>query len=185
MRSSAPSHVAVFGGAFDPPHLGHVLAALWAKCTTTCDEIWVLPVASHPYGKALRPFAERLELCHLAFASVQGVVVRDDELRNPQGRTFDLLHMLHLTYPATTFSLIGGTDTERDVPNWYRGTELLQITDIIAVPRRGYDDEHPSAIPAISSTLVREHLAAGLDISDVVPAAVATLIRQRGWYTEG
>jgi len=174
--------VALFGGAFDPPHLGHVLAAVWARSIAGVDAVWVLPVAEHPYGKPVTPFAQRLRLCELAFADLPFVSVRSDERDNPGGRTFTLLEHLQATYSDTRFALVGGTDTERDLPNWYRGQDLLAAVDIIAIPRRGYDDVHPGALPAISSSLVREALRTGASTEGLLPTSVAEAITTLGWY---
>jgi nicotinate-nucleotide adenylyltransferase len=171
-----PSPTALFGGAFDPPHLGHVLAAVHAVATGGAGRVWVLPTAQHPWGKRTRPFAERLELCRLAFAGLAFVEVRADEEDNPSGTTWDLLDLLEQREPGTRFVLIGGTDTGRDLPRWHRGAELARRLPVLVIPRRPLDD-HPAALPAISSSLVRERLAAGLPVDDLVPAAVARRLR--------
>ena len=174
--------IALFGGSFDPPHLGHVLAATYAYAMGTVDEVWVLPVAKHAYGKAISPWQQRWQLCEAAFAGLAFVRLRDDELRNPGGYTIDLLTSLKAGNPGHEWLLVGGTDTARDLPNWHRGNELVEQISVIAVPRRGYDD-HPAALPAISSSLVRDRLANRQSITDMVPAAVAELISKHGWYS--
>ncbi len=175
--SPEPAPTALFGGAFDPPHLGHVLAAVHAFASGGAGQVWVLPTAQHPWGKQTRPFAERLDLCRAAFAGLPFVSVRDDERDNPSGTTWDLLDLLERRDPGTRFVLIGGTDTGRDLPRWYRGEELARRLPVLVIPRRPLDD-HPAALPAISSSLVRERLAAGLPVDDLVPAAVALLLRR-------
>lgn len=176
--------IALFGGSFDPPHLGHVLAAAYARSVGGVDAVWVLPVVRHPYAKALSPFADRLELCRLAFAPLgPWLEVRDDEARNASGYTFDLVSLLAAEHPGVRWSLIGGSDTARDLPNWHRGTELARLVDVIAVPRRGQGgDDHPAALPAISSSAVRAALAAGRPAHDLLPPAVAERIASAGWY---
>ncbi|MBA3684913.1 MAG: nicotinate-nicotinamide nucleotide adenylyltransferase [Planctomycetes bacterium] len=181
VRLSGP-RIALFGGAFDPPHLGHVLAATWAHCTAEVDEVWILPTAKHAYGKPMAPWAQRWELCQAAFAGLGFAHLRDDELRNPEGFTITLLERLRAAHPGHRWLLVGGTDTSRDLPNWHRGAELAGLVEVIAVPRRGYDDMHPGALPAISSTLVRERLRAGAGAGELLPARVGALIAERGWY---
>ncbi|MFW5844706.1 MAG: nicotinate (nicotinamide) nucleotide adenylyltransferase [Planctomycetota bacterium] len=175
-------HLAIFGGAFDPPHLAHVLAAHYALMQDPVDRVLVLPSADHPYGKQMAPFADRLAMCRLAFADLQRVEVRADEQDNAGGRTIDLLDLLGGRLPGARFSLIGGTDTARDLPNWYRGDELVERISVIAVPRRGHDDEHPAALPPISSTMVRARLATGAAADDLLPRAVAGYCRQHRLY---
>ena len=173
--------IALFGGSFDPPHLGHVLAACYARVVGQVDEVWVLPVATHAYAKPISAWDQRWRLCQAAFGNLPFVRLCDNELRNPSGYTFDLLTLLTSKHPAYYWLLVGGTDTARDLPNWHRGTELAAMIEVIPVPRRGYD-EHPAALPAISSSLVREQLARGADISALVPPAVDALISSAGWY---
>jgi nicotinate-nucleotide adenylyltransferase len=173
--------IALFGGSFDPPHLGHVLCALWARAVAQVDAVWVLPVERHPYAKPLRPWAVRWELVRLAFADLPFVAVRDDELRNPHGYTIDLVEALSAAHPGHRWLLVGGTDTARDLPNWHRGPELARLIEVLPVPRRGFDD-HPAALPAISSSAVRAMLAAGGDVDGLLPATVSARIRAGGWY---
>lgn len=173
--------IALFGGSFDPPHLGHVLAACYARVVGQVDEVWVLPVAKHAYGKAISPWEQRWRLCQATFDPLPFVKLCDDELRNPAGYSIDLLTTLMAKHPGHRWLLVGGTDTARDLPNWHRGPELARMVEVIPVPRRGYD-EHPTALPAISSSLVRERLGKGQDIDDLVPPAVTALIKAENWY---
>lgn len=175
--------IALFGGAFDPPHLGHVLAACTARLHGV-DAVWILPSARHPYGKNLSPWPQRLELCHAAFGPLgDWCVVREDEQDNPSGTTWDLLDLLDRRHPSTKWCLVGGTDTAQDLPRWHRGPELAQRLPVLAIPRRGWDHQHPAALPDIRSRSLRADLQAGQPWEDRVPPAVATLIRSRNWYT--
>ncbi len=174
--------IALFGGAFDPPHLGHVLAATYAYVVSRVDEVWVLPVAKHAYGKPLSPWAQRWSLCEAAFARLDFVRLRDDEQRNPSGYSFDLIRRLGDLHPDHRWCVVGGSDTSADIANWYRGPELLRLVEIIPVPRRGFDDQHPAALPAISSSAIRASLTRGDSVAELVPPAVELLIRREGWY---
>lgn len=173
--------VALFGGSFDPPHLGHVLASCYARVVAQVDEVWILPVAKHAYGKPLSPWEQRWRLCEAAFTSLPFIRLCDDERRNAGGYTIDLIEHLRRQHPQHQWLLVGGTDTARDLPNWHRGAELITMIGIIPVPRRGYDD-HPAALPQISSSLVRERAGRQEDIADLVPPSVAELISREGWY---
>lgn len=172
--------LALFGGSFDPPHLGHLLCAAWAL-GMGADEVWVLPVLRHPYGKQLSSWERRWELCRAAFAPFSRVVVRDDELTNPGGYTYDLVAAIARSQPGRRLLLVGGSDTARDLGNWHRGAELAKLVEVLAIPRRGFDDT-PAALPAIASSRLRERLAAGDPCRDSLPTAVADLIASRGWY---
>lgn len=174
--------IALFGGAFDPPHLGHVLCACWAWSMGGVDRIWILPAAKHPYAKPMSPWAQRWAMCQAAFTGLGFAELRDDELRNEPGYTVTLVELLRREHPDATFLLVGGTDTAWDLRRWHRGEELAGMVEVLAVPRRGYDDADPAALPAISSTLVREHLKRGEDVGRLMPRAVAELIARSGWY---
>ena len=175
--------IALFGGSFDPPHLGHVLCATYALSVAEPDAVWVLPVHQHPWHKPLSPFAQRLELARLAFAPLSRVEVRDDEQHNPSGYTWDLLDHLDTLHPGTSWMLIGGSDTARDLPRWHRGGELARRVSIIPVPRRGFDAD-PAALPEISSSQVRAQLAAGANVDSLVPAKVLRRIVELGAYRD-
>ncbi len=172
--------IALFGGSFDPPHLGHVYAAVHARLVAGADEVWVLPVAKHPYAKPISSWDQRWRLCQLAFADLPFVEVRNDEVRST-GFTIDLVELLASEYPENTWLLLGGTDTAKDLPNWKRGAELAKMLRIHAVPRGGLDD-HPGALPAISSSMIRARLAAGESVDGLLPHAVAESIQANGWY---
>jgi nicotinate-nucleotide adenylyltransferase len=174
--------IALFGGSFDPPHLGHVLAAVWAVSAGGADAVWVLPVAKHAWNKPLSPWDQRWTLCQAAFAPFPFVRLCDDERENPGGYTFNLVERLMTQHPGHQWALLGGTDTKCDLPRWHRGEELAQLVDIIAVPRRGFDDTHAAGLPAISSTLVRTRCAQGETLEGLVPTAVADLIATHHWY---
>ncbi len=173
--------IALFGGSFDPPHLGHVLAAAWARLCGGADQVWVLPAANHPYAKALSPWDQRWRLCQLAFADLPFVTVRNDELHS-SGYTVDLVEQLQREHPGHRWLLVGGTDTARDLPNWRRGADLARLVEVLCVPRGGFDQQHPGALPAISSSLVRARLQAGDSVSGLLSRAVADEIARSGWY---
>lgn len=185
LTGNAPrQRIALFGGSFDPPHLGHVLCATWAYAASGVDRVWVLPSARHPYAKALSPWDQRWRMCQAAFGGLGFVELRDDELRNPSGYTIDLVEALAVRHPGTRWSLIGGTDTARDLPNWHRGTELAKLVEVIAVPRRGFD-QATAALPDISSREIRRRRQAGQPIDELVPVLVNELIQSGHWYRPG
>ncbi|TVR17739.1 MAG: nicotinate-nicotinamide nucleotide adenylyltransferase [Planctomycetota bacterium] len=176
--------IAIFGGSFDPPHMGHVYAAVHARLHAQVDAVWVFPVAHHPYGKVLSPFSQRLRLAQAAFADFPFVSVREDESDNPQGHTITLIELLQQRHPQHQWLLIGGSDTAADLDNWHRGNELRSIVEVHPIPRRGWDEHDPAALPAISSTMVRERLAMGTSVAHLIPQEVTRLIDQHRWYED-
>ena len=152
-------NIALFGGSFHPPHLGHVLCAAYARIMHDIDEVWVLPAAKHPYNKDLPEYPLRRLWCEVAFADLPFVTIRDDELENPTGRTWDLIDILDVKFEHHRFALIGGSDIANDIKNWYKGVELCERLHLIPIPRGGFGE--PVSLPKISSSAVRE-----ADISD-------------------
>jgi nicotinate-nucleotide adenylyltransferase len=173
--------IALFGGSFDPPHWGHVLAATYAYVSGRVDAVWILPVDRHAYAKPVAAWERRWKLCEAAFHGLPFVQLRDDERTNEGGYTINLIERLRAQRPGVAWSLVGGSDTVRDLRNWHRGEELARLVEVIVVPRRGYDD-HPAALPEISSSDIRARLAVGKPVADLVPPRVAELIDANRWY---
>ena len=82
--------VAVYGGSFDPPHVGHAMVAGWLRWADRCDEVWLVPSYDHPFGKTSRPFDLRMALCEALAASVEPKRRLDvlDSLVDRVGTTF-------------------------------------------------------------------------------------------------
>ena len=174
--------IALFGGSFDPPHLGHVFAAVHARLVGQVDQVWAEPVAHHPYAKQLSPWQQRLIMTQAAFADLSFVTVREDELENPNGHTFSLVEHLQSAYPEHQWVLVGGSDTYADMGNWHRGSELQKMVTVHAVPRRGFDHTNPAALPELSSSLLRRLLSENLPVDGMLPSAVLNLIATNNWY---
>jgi nicotinate-nucleotide adenylyltransferase len=183
-------HVALLGGSFNPPHVAHLMAAYWALATQPVSELWLLPAFVHPFGKALAPFADRIRMCELAARALRGVFVcgaeaelRDDPLAGKTARTLEHLAAKH---PGVRFSLVVGADVLPDTGKWYRWDRVRELAGLIVVGREGYPPV-PGApvLPAISSSLVRERLAAGDDAAGLLPRRVLEYVRERGLYREG
>src|SRR5438445_11763492 len=105
--------IALFGGSFDPPHVGHLLAAAYVLATEPVDELWFVPVAGHPLGKPLHaPFEHRAELCELAIADLglrRARASRVEAELGGEGRTVDLLEHLHRAPPAHRWAPVLGS----------------------------------------------------------------------------
>ena len=65
-------HVALLGGSFNPPHVGHLLAAHYVRATQGVDEVWLMPAYHHPFGKALADFEHRAAMCELLCLDASG-----------------------------------------------------------------------------------------------------------------
>jgi nicotinate-nucleotide adenylyltransferase len=179
--------VAIFGGSFNPPHIAHVLAAVYILSTEPIDEVLVVPVYKHPFSKELASFDDRLDMCRRAFSWIPRVFVsaveRDLDGESLTLRTLEYLAQLH---PDWAMRLLIGADVVNDLPKWHRFDRIAEIAPPIIVGRAGVTAEGaPEAIlPRASSTEVRDAFARG-DIErleKLVPRDVMSLIVERGLY---
>jgi nicotinate-nucleotide adenylyltransferase len=179
---------AILGGSFNPPHVAHVMAAYWVLATQGVSEVWLLPSYVHPFGKELAPFEDRVRMCEIAAAQVRGVHVcraEADLAGDPLvGRTARTLEHLVAKHPERRFALVVGADILRETDKWYRFDRVRELARIVVVGRAGHDGPSP-ALPAISSTSIRERLARGEDVAALVPRRVLDYARERGLYRAG
>jgi nicotinate-nucleotide adenylyltransferase len=191
--------VAVFGGSFNPPHVGHVLGVVYALATAPIDEVLVVPVYQHPFAKHLASFADRLQMCRLAVGWLPRVVVSTvEEELGGESRTLRTLEHLGATHPELSLRLLVGADVLGDLPKWHRWDRIAELAPPLVLGRRGIEapdadvtwvgaagDEPPAPIlPHVSSTEIRAALAAG-DVAAVrglVPATVIDHIVAKGLY---
>lgn len=179
--------VAIFGGSFNPPHLAHQMAALYVLETAPVDALWIVPAFEHAFGKALAPFADRLAMCERAAAALGPRVevnAVERELGGPS-RTLQTVRRLQRQFPTHAFSLVVGADLLSEVPSWYGGEELQRTVPFIVVGRTGFDVAGKLALPRLSSTEVREALAAGRAVDGLVPRAVLDYISMHNLYKAG
>jgi len=179
--------VALFGGAFDPPHVGHLLVAAYVIGTADVDQLWLMPAHRHAFDKRMAPFVQRVEMC-TALASMfrERVHVTSVEAEVPgQGYTVDTLEHLRRRYPSHEFRLVVGTDILEQRDAWRDFDRVERLAPLIVVARAGHP--HPRAagtpeMPQVSSTEVRRRLAAGEDVRHLVPRPVLDYIEATGLY---
>jgi nicotinate-nucleotide adenylyltransferase len=178
--------IALLGGSFNPPHVAHVMAAWWALATQGVREVWLLPAWRHPFGKALAPFEDRVRMCELAVAAIRGahVCTAEAELAGDPlcGKTARTLEHLREQHPELDFALVVGADILPDAPKWYRWDRVQALARVVVVGRQGYPGGEGPALPAISSTEVRERLGRGEDVSALVPRRVLEYAREHRLY---
>ena len=171
-------HVALFGGSFNPPHVGHQLAALYVLETAPVDALWFVPCFQHAFEKALAPFEQRVSMCE-ALAAALGPRVRVETIEGTLGGASRSLHTvkaLQAAYPQNRFSLVIGSDLRAERQTWYGADELMGLVDFLIVGRAGADPDAGVVMPAVSSTEVRSRLAAGLPVDAYVSKSVLQLI---------
>ncbi|HEY0708650.1 MAG TPA: nicotinate (nicotinamide) nucleotide adenylyltransferase [Polyangia bacterium] len=179
--------VALFGGSFNPPHLGHQLLALSVLETQPVDALWFVPCFKHPFEKALAPFPHRLAMCRLAAAALgpRAVVSTVEEELGGESRTLLTVKALQAAHPTTEFRVVIGADLQAEVASWYGAEELRRLVTFIVVGRAGFPATGSVEMPAVSSTEVRARLARGESddlVQGLVPRTVLDYIRAHRLY---
>jgi nicotinate-nucleotide adenylyltransferase len=189
--SSRVLKVGLFGGSFDPPHVGHVLGAAYALATGGFDRILVVPVFAHAFEKTLAPFKHRVEMTRRAFHGLRTVEVSTvEEGLGVPSRTLRTVDLLLSSNPGWRLRLIVGTDVLAEAPKWHAFDEIVKKAPLFVLGRAGVAPEGPpSVLPEVSSTEVRDRLraVAGFRIDDptlsrLVPRAVLEYADVHGLY---
>jgi nicotinate-nucleotide adenylyltransferase len=193
----SPRRVAIFGGSFNPPHVAHVLAVVYALATAPIDEVLVVPVFRHPFAKELASFEERLAMCELGLGWIPRVTVSPVE-RELGGESLTLRTVEHLAkaHPDWSLRLLIGADVLGDLPKWHRFDRIAELARPLVLGRVGVVPPPPGqgpvpiptaplpVLPRVSSTEIRTAIAAG-DLAAVrarVPSAVLDFIEQHHLY---
>ena len=178
---------AVFGGSFDPPHMGHVLAVHYVLLTQPVSRVLVIPTARHPFAKRQTAFEHRLAMCRLAFDSVAEAEVLDMESRREgPSYTIDTIRALQAGAPDARFALVIGSDILRELDQWKESQELQRLVRLIVLRRLEDMEEGAEGyfLPRISSTELRKKVAAGESLSAHVPRQVWEYIQRHGLYED-
>ena len=169
----------VFGGMFDPPHVGHVRLVEGAKRHFGAERALVLVVADPGHREVVGSAADRLALARAAFP-------RDDVELDEYPRTIDMLRARGLQDPV----LVMGADEIGDLPSWKEPEGVLELARLAVGERPGHAvNDAPAGVTffeiepiPVSSTEVRRRVAAGEPIDGLVPPAVAAEIERLGLY---
>lgn len=195
--------VGIYGGTFDPVHVGHLAIAEEARWICRLDRVVLVPVGHQP----LKPEphaatgAQRLRMLELACASNAAFVPSDIELRRPPpSYSIDTLEVLQAQFgSAVVIYFILGADALIDLPRWHRVADLVALVQLAVVARPGYTvdlDGLETHVPgireritwingpqlAIASTDLRRRCAAGQPIRYQVPDPVYAYIEEHGLY---
>lgn len=171
--------VAIYGGSFNPPHVGHAMVAGWLRWTDRVDEVWLVPVWRHPFGKPLEPWDLRLSMC-AALARQVGRWVRVEPIEatlDGVSYTVRTLDALAARHPEHRLHLVVGADVLPQTPAWRDWGTIQARYPPVLVGRGGFP-EVPDAptFPEVSSTDVRARIAEGRPWRHLVPSGVAALI---------
>ncbi len=182
--------VAFFGGSFDPPHVGHVLAAAYALSTGQVSKVLCVPVFAHAFAKPLSDFEHRLAMARLAMQPLRDVEVSDIEAELARGSapnyTVHTLQALKHRHPDWQLRLMVGSDVLADHKKWQHFDEVVKLAPPLVLARAGVPGIREAVLPAVSSSQVRALLqqgeAAAGQLAALVPHAVLEHITAHGLY---
>jgi nicotinate-nucleotide adenylyltransferase len=188
----------ILGGTFDPPHAGHLAAALAVQTQVALDEL-VLMVANEPWQKVgdrqVTAAQVRFEMTKALVAGISGLRADDREIRRG-GPTFtvDTLEEILGEEPDSEIFLIVGADTANRLETWHRASDVVRLSTIVIVNR----DDSTNAAPGflrdaqvvnvsmnpvdVSSSAIREAVARGESINSLTSSSVASIVRDRSLY---
>ncbi len=187
--------IGIFGGTFDPPHVGHVVAAVAARHQLGLDEV-LLTVANRPWQKvgarAISPASDRLALVEALVDGIDGLTASAIEIeRGGDSYTADTIATVRRG-GAREVHVIVGSDAAAGVESWGRADEVRCTATLVVVDRPGVASP---AVPAgwtferiaiprldVSSTDIRRRVAAGEPVDGLVPPQVRSVIESLGLY---
>jgi nicotinate-nucleotide adenylyltransferase len=185
----------LFGGSFDPVHLGHLLVAQAAREELQLTRLFFVPAAQSPFKPASQPSPphQRLRLLRLALAGRDWCEIDDQEIRRGGASyTIETVRDYAERFGGAELFYLIGADHVAQLPKWRQAADLARLTQFIVIPRPGQDEvrlPEPfrgrllKGFPlAISSSDIRARVKAGLSLEPLVPAAVAEAIRDNGLY---
>ena len=186
--------IGLFGGSFDPVHLGHLLVAQAAREELQLDRLVFIPTWQSPFKLENRPAPaqSRLQLLRLALAGKSWCELDQQELnRGGVSYSVDTVRTYAQAGRDELFYLIGADNVEQ-LPKWRESGELARLAQFVAIPRPGqarapfpppFRGQFLNGFPfGVSSSQIRARIGAGLPIDHLVPAAVAEAIRNNGLY---
>jgi nicotinate-nucleotide adenylyltransferase len=187
--------IGLFGGSFDPIHLGHLLVAQAAREELALERLFFIPAAQSPFKPDAQPSPapERLRLLRLALAGQTWCEIDEQEVqRRGVSYTIDTLREYARRFPAAQRFYLIGADHLPQLPQWRTADELARLAEFVVIPRPG-EAESPLPSPfrgqwlrgfplGVSSSQVRTRVKAGLPIEHLVPGPVAEAIRNNRLY---
>jgi nicotinate-nucleotide adenylyltransferase len=193
---ASPLRIGVFGGTFDPPHVGHLVTAVNVRYALGLD-VLILMVNNVPWQKvgsrAITPAADRLAMVAAAVADVPHLVAGDHEIRaGGPSYTADTLATLADEYPGAELYTVVGDDAAAGIRTWERADEVIARSRLVVVDRPGEPVELDPDVEwirvevprlEVSSTDLRARCADGRPLDYLVTDEVLDVITARGLYT--
>ena len=174
--------IGVFGGAFDPPHVGHLVVAQDVIEALDLDLLLIVPSARPPHRDAVLDAEQRLELARAVFDDDPRIEVSDVEFHRPgPSWTVDTLQEIRRRWDPDELVLVIGVDQYRSFDSWRDPEKILELAELAVMPRNGElpreDPRYPFvAAPVtrvdVSSTRVRDRLSTGRSVRYLVPGTI-------------
>jgi nicotinate-nucleotide adenylyltransferase len=187
--------IGIFGGSFNPVHLGHLLVAQAAIEEMGLTRLFFVPAAQSPFKPESKPAsaAERLRWLRLALAGCIWAEVDDQELRRGGvSYTIDTVRDYSQRFVGADLFYLVGADQVAQLPKWKSAEELARLATFVVLPRPGqiqaplpspFAGRWLTGLPlAVSSSQIRSRIKSGLSIRHLVPATVAEAILNSGLY---
>lgn len=182
--------IGLFGGTFDPPHIGHLLLAMEVKTELELDEVWFIPTYTSPHKEVGTKAQHRVAMVKEAIDSYKNFKVNEIEIeRKGKSYTYETILALKEAHPNVTFYFLIGGDMVESIRTWYKYEELTELVHFVGVRRTGYKTENSFGIPIIniplvdvSSTAIRERRQNHLPITYYVTDRVEQYIREHRLY---
>jgi len=199
VTTTAPRRLGILGGTFDPPHAGHLAAAVAVQTQVGLDDV-VLMVANEPWQKVgdrqVTPARLRFEMTDALVQGMSGLRADDREIRRG-GPTYtvDTLEEILAEQPDTEIFLIIGADTAQRLETWHRASDVVRLSTIVIVNRNDSNNTAPGFLrdaPVVnvsmnpvdvSSSAIREAVARAESIDSATSASVASIIRDHSLYS--
>ena len=182
----------VLGGTFDPPHVGHLLAASDAFEALELDRLLFIPAAAHPFkGDSVgASAAQRLEMLALLIAGDPRFGIDRIEIERPGlSFTVDTLTDLATRFPDAQRYFLIGEDLVDEMPTWRSPERIVELAEVVVLARGGGPAASSGAFRRlqtrridVSSSEIRARVRAGLPVHGFVPDAIAAYIRDAGLY---
>jgi nicotinate-nucleotide adenylyltransferase len=195
VTSTASLRIGLFGGTFDPPHVGHLVTAVNVRHALNLD-IVILMVANDPWQKSgsrdVTTAEDRFAMVEAAVSVVDGVVAGRDEIdRGGPSYTADTLMALAEKYPGAELFTIVGDDAAAGLPSWTRVEQVAEYSQLVVVDRPGVAVDLPKQFSwlrvesprlEVSSTDLRSRFSDGRPLDYLVTEPVLHVIEERGLY---
>lgn len=197
-------NIGIFGGTFDPPHIGHLVIADQALTQLKLDEVWFLPAGQPPHKRNgfVSDAEHRVAMARLAIQGHPGFKLSTFDVDRP-GPHYSAIAMelLEQRHPQHDWCFIMGADSLEDLPHWHQPRRLIALATLAVAGRPGArpdikEIEHDipglsgrmrwvdAPLVDLSSTQLRAMARAGASLRYLVPDSVVDYIQQHGLYKE-